>query len=819
MKKWLRRLLVFLAIWLIPHVTVDAHILDETKLKSAQSQYSDYYQPIQQYKGQSGVTFISYSPSWNSVKQLQELEAELLKNKHGNELSLLEKVEIYPDYPAGKHILGQYRLEYEYSSTDVKLLPGRTIDLYGGNDYKTVKSLANTLAHEYGHHFTMYHILDGENKRPEQWMDSSYASVRGLKNTPAHDDGTGEYEWLIHEIAAEDYVQLFGSEEAIKDHFQMNVHIPTPFDIPDLQSYWKNKLHSNEYVEKKPIPFYLTDYQKNRFDPAYVDLKFYAADLQYRKTYIIGQEGSGTYRAVQLDEILPSDSFEKWYRADEMPPNKGWIMDSSENQEALFHLIQHEEKGFNRGSKTLNIVFNQIENNKTDQRQINLENQLSTAEIKQYLHEMALKYGIPAEILKAIAYVETGMKQFDQEGNPIVTEDGGIGIMQITLTDDELRARNIDKERLMYDTKYNIEIGAQILKEKWNWAGTRIPKINDHQSNMIEHWYFAVMAYNGLSKRNDPNLPHEKKPYQERVFEIIRNHSFVKVKNIPPFEVEYSDPSRPDVMYFPKKQYQWPELNTRTTQNYKVSDKVYTWNTQAEYSNVRNDVDGSIIHQVDHYTPFEIIGGPFESAANSYNHYVFYKVKANGIEGYVASSNLVKADVKIFSDINRNEVASAVTYLYLKGVISGYPDGTFRPNEKLLRRHAAKMLVAELGLTLPEGYVPKAKDMKPGDLGYEDMVIAEAHGLMGQGGALRPNEYLTRAQMASILARAYNRYYEEPKTKKTFKDVPQDFWNYDDINTLFYNGITVADPFRPNEHVTRSQFALFLKRTLELKEQ
>jgi hypothetical protein len=291
------------------------------------------------------------------------------------------------------------------------------------------------------------------------------------------------------------------------------------------------------------------------------------------------------------------------------------------------------------------------------------------------------------------------------------------------------------------------------------------------------------------------------------------------VKHIPPFEVEYSDPSRPDVMYFPKKQYQWPELNTRTTQNYKVGDKVYTWNTQAEYSNVRNDVDGSIIHQVDHYTPFEIIGGPFESAANSYNHYVFYKVKANGIEGYVASSNLVKADVKIFSDINRNEVASAVTYLYLKGVISGYPDGTFRPNEKLLRRHAAKMLVAELGLTLPEGYVPKAKDMKPGDLGYEDMVIAEAHGLMGQGGALRPNEYLTRAQMASILARAYNRYYEEPKTKKTFKDVPQDFWNYDDINTLFYNGITVADPFRPNEHVTRSQFALFLKRTLELKEQ
>jgi hypothetical protein len=817
MRKWLLVIWGFFLFAMIPE-DAHAHILDETKWKGAQFQYGDYYQPVQQYKGASGITFISYSPAWKSVDQLKALEAELLNNKHGSELSLLETVEIYPDYPAGQYVLGQYRLKYEYGSHDVRLLPGRTIELYGGDDFRTVESLAATLSHEYGHHFTMYHILDKENKLPEQWMESAYASARALQNTPTHDDGRGEYEWLIHEIAAEDYVQLFGSEAAIQEQFQMNVHIPTPFDLPELQSYWANKLNSSEYIVRKPLPFYLVDYKKNEWDPAYYDVKFYTTDLQNKKAYLIGQEGSGTYMAIKLDQLQSSSPVEKWYRANEMSWNKSWLLDSAENEKVLFRLIQHEETGFNRGSKTLAVTYSEIENSKTKQNTINFENRLSTAEIKQLLHETANKYGIPAEILKAIAYVETGMKQFDETGNPIVTEDGGIGIMQVTLTDEEMQAKKIDKERLLNDTKYNIEIGAQILKEKWNWAGTRIPKINDHNPNIIEHWYFAVMAYNGLAKRNDPNLPHEKKPYQERVFDIIRNHSLINVKNIPSFEVEYSDENQPDIMYFPVKEYTWPELNTATTQHYKAGDKVYTWNTAASYSNIRNGIDGTIMLKAAHYTPLEIVGGPFESAANPYNHYVYYHVRGNGIDGYVASSNVVKGEVKIFTDISSNEVASAVTYLYLKGVINGYTDGTFRPNDKLLRRHAAKMLVNELGLTLPDGYVPKAKDMKPGDLGYEEMVTAEAYGLMGQGGNLRPNEYLTRAQMASILVRAYQQYYDTPQTKKTFTDVPEDFWNYEDINTLAYNGITVVDPFRPNEHVTRSQFALFLKRTLEKKE-
>ncbi|MCL6507591.1 MAG: S-layer homology domain-containing protein, partial [Bryobacteraceae bacterium] len=86
----------------------------------------------------------------------------------------------------------------------------------------------------------------------------------------------------------------------------------------------------------------------------------------------------------------------------------------------------------------------------------------------------------------------------------------------------------------------------------------------------------------------------------------------------------------------------------------------------------------------------------------------------------------------LFPDLEDEELKQAVQRLYERSIVTGYPDGTFRPNEKLLRRHAARMIVKELGLKLPEGYQPKATDMKPGDAGYEDMAIAEAYGLLGQ---------------------------------------------------------------------------------------
>jgi hypothetical protein len=817
MKPWIPFLfMLFLSLGIEVHVK--AHVIDETKTYKIQN-YENYYPLIQSYTGESGVTFESYSPKWNQISQLQALEKELLQNKQWAELAYLDKVMIFPDYPTGDNsILGQYFAQYYvYENGQLEYDDGRVIHLYGGNDFTTVEDVAYTLSHEYGHHFTYYYFIQKEQLLPDDWLKSEYVYSRALNQyANIHVDGSGPYRWNLAEIVAEDYVQLFGSETAIQQSLPMNTDISSPFETPDVQAYWK-KILGNGYEPKEALRLYLTNFHKDPYY-SYYDVQFTIANLN-QPAYIRGEGDFSKGYSSYLTTIRPESKGQAWVYQQELPYQQtGWMLDGSVNETITVQAISYEDQGFNQGSAFLKLPLNNLPQLVTTEEQLKKENvrYYTMAEKKRMLTEIANEKGIPAEILKAIAFVETGMKQFDEEGNPIVSEDGGIGMMQVTLSDEEMSAKGIDKEKLMWDTRYNIEVAADILLEKWNYSF--LPKVNDHHKNYIEDWYFAVMAYNGLSKRNDPSIEQEETPYQERVFEVIRNYSLLEIGETPALDIRYTNPEKPDVMVFPEGDYVWP-TKTRTRQNFQVGDVVYTFNPYAAYSNVRDGVDGDVRLRAEHYTPVKIVSGPYETEKNPNNQYVMYEVEGNGFTGYIASSNLMYSDtIKLFPDIVRGEVARAVAYLQNLEVINGYTDGTFRPNEPLLRRHAAKLLVKALGLELPEDYQVKATDMKPGDLGYDDMAIAEAYGLMGNGGQLRPDEHLTRAQMAAILVRAFGHLMEKPTTNYSFQDVDETFWNYKDINTLAHNKITIADPFRPNTTVTRSQFSLFLQRTLQLEE-
>ncbi|MHC0036463.1 S-layer homology domain-containing protein [Pseudoneobacillus sp. C159] len=440
----------------------------------------------------------------------------------------------------------------------------------------------------------------------------------------------------------------------------------------------------------------------------------------------------------------------------------------------------------------------------------------SDAEVKTMLREVATENGIPPEILKAIAYVENGMKQYDAAGNPVLNPtDGGIGIMQITLSDEEATAKGIDKEALKWNTRYNIEIGAKILLEKFR--NPNLPKVNDKNPEIIENWYFAIMAYNGLSKRNDPTL-NPTTAYQETVIKAIRDKSLLPIGPTPKVDIRYPYPDKPDLMVFPEGDYRWT-TKTKSTQMLAQGQTAYTLNNQLTYSRLRDSVNGAEIKQLPHYTPLEIVSGPYE-VDKADNHYNMYEVNMNGVKGYLSSSNIQSADkLTIFKDVAIGEQASAVTYLQLKNLIANTPDGKFNPNKPILRREAATMLVKELGLTLPDGYKMKATDMKPTDANYEEMTIAEAHGILGKDGTIRPTGHLTRAQMAAILVRAYDKVYNQPTTSVSFTDVKKTDWSYNDINSLAFNKITVTagGAYRPNGDVTKAQFALFLMRTIEMR--
>ena len=118
------------------------------------------------------------------------------------------------------------------------------------------------------------------------------------------------------------------------------------------------------------------------------------------------------------------------------------------------------------------------------------------AEIRAKLSAAAVARDIPPKLLYGIAFQESSWRQFDAAGKPLISADGGIGIMQVTSYGD------FDVDLLKTDIDYNIAAGADILLEKWGYAPSVIPVIGDGSRFCYENWFYAVWAYNGWTAGN-----------------------------------------------------------------------------------------------------------------------------------------------------------------------------------------------------------------------------------------------------------------------------------------------------------------------------
>lgn len=177
------------------------------------------------YTSPEGIEFISKSNAWNE-SDLELLYEELLKNKHGEELYSLSRVVVYPQEDETALATHQQTSERDTFQLNFPALPpdfqisfqreAGVITLYGGDTNTTVESMADSLSHEYGHHYTFYYMFP-DFTREEQYMQSEYARLRGLdpdtaEATSQRDEYYNENHHLFMvEIAAEDYVVLMGS--------------------------------------------------------------------------------------------------------------------------------------------------------------------------------------------------------------------------------------------------------------------------------------------------------------------------------------------------------------------------------------------------------------------------------------------------------------------------------------------------------------------------------------------------------------------------------------------------------------------------------
>ncbi|KOP70702.1 S-layer protein [Lysinibacillus sp. FJAT-14745] len=193
----------------------------------------------------------------------------------------------------------------------------------------------------------------------------------------------------------------------------------------------------------------------------------------------------------------------------------------------------------------------------------------------------------------------------------------------------------------------------------------------------------------------------------------------------------------------------------------------------------------------------------------------------SGIAVVVPPQN-VAAATSPFTDIDQySSHYDNILKLYSQGAISGYADKTFRPNQNVTRGQAAKMLATVLNLDLKNVEDPYFKDVPESSEYYNYIAALQNAGIMSgySNGTFMPNEVITRGQLAKILALGF-KFEIASNYNHSFQDVTSQTSNAIYIQTLVDLKITEGTTpvtFSPYNAVTRGQIASFIVRSQEKK--
>lgn len=196
---------------------------------------------------------------------------------------------------------------------------------------------------------------------------------------------------------------------------------------------------------------------------------------------------------------------------------------------------------------------------------------------------------------------------------------------------------------------------------------------------------------------------------------------------------------------------------------------------------------------------------------------------SSGIAVVVPSPQKAAAATSPFTDINQysdnyNEILKA----YSQGIMSGFSDNTFRPNVSVTRGEAAKMLATALKLDTKNIQDPYYKDVPKGNQYYKYVAALQNAGIMSgySNGTFMPNEVLTRGELAKMVVVGFH-LEVSPTYNNIFKDVNSQTSNAIYIQTLIDLNITKGTTpvtFSPFDPVTRGQFASFVVGSQEKKD-
>jgi len=194
----------------------------------------------------------------------------------------------------------------------------------------------------------------------------------------------------------------------------------------------------------------------------------------------------------------------------------------------------------------------------------------------------------------------------------------------------------------------------------------------------------------------------------------------------------------------------------------------------------------------------------------------------SGIALVVPPPQKAEAATSPFKDIDQySSHYDNILKLYSQGAISGFADNTFRPNQNVTRGQAAKMLATVLKLDLKNVQDPYYKDVPKGSEYYKYVAALQNAGIMSgySNGTFMPNEVITRGQLAKMLVLGF-KFEVASNYNHSFQDVNSQTSNAIYIQTLVDLKVTEGTTpvtFSPFNPVTRGQIASFIVRAQDKK--
>ncbi len=166
-----------------------------------------------------------------------------------------------------------------------------------------------------------------------------------------------------------------------------------------------------------------------------------------------------------------------------------------------------------------------------------------------------------------------------------------------------------------------------------------------------------------------------------------------------------------------------------------------------------------------------------------------------------------------FTDIYKHWARDDISMLKREGIIKGESNGSFRPNASISRAEAAVMLDRSIDLPEAGGFQAAFKDLPANHFSYSSVMKLVQAGILSDSEAFRPNDEMSRQEFARVIALGYKLNYTP--ADPVFTDVPPDHGFYEAIQALAQNNITKGNgsgQFSPGSSITRAEFASLLAR-------